>query len=167
MYVDNRWVTAYDDIYGPNHYNATENAGTGVTPITEYEHLGLYLPAGTILKSLTILMRNNSSVDVTDANLFVDLKTPEESRWLGGYDNDTEDSHITLLDDLWYNPTDVSQPAFTGGAITDLNRREYIFDHTVAADSMVALYMQPVGDAIQTTRYFYATHIWTLELPIT
>jgi len=164
LFTDNRWITCYDDLYGPNHYNATESAGIGSNPIIEYEHLGLFVPAGTVVKDLTIINRVNSSAEITDLQFVADLKTPEPARWLGGYDDDAEDSNLILLDDTWIDPADPEHEAFTSGAITDIYRRVFSIDHTVDEDSELALYMKPVG-TITATRYAYLTHIWTLEHP--
>ncbi len=156
---NNRWYTGADDQYGYTYYQNNEQAGSGSAPTMEWEHLGLYLPAGRKLGNLHIAGRTNST-SVSDIELYIALRYPDAAtRWETGFDHDNEMDFTLLYHDMYAYPSVGAW--FTGGNMSDMRRRTIDLDHTVAQDSFFSIYMRPVSSS-SSTRYFY--HTWTLEV---
>jgi len=155
----NTWYTGADDGYGFAYYQFAEWAGTGSTPILEWEHMGVFLEAGQRLGKLRIAGRTNNT-SVTDVQMYIVLRYPDNPlRWETGYDNDNEMDFTVLYNDLFANPS-VGIP-FSGGNMGDMRRRVIDLDHEVQQDCFFSIYMRPVTTN-SNTRYFY--HNWTLEV---
>ena len=155
----NRWYTGADDLYGYAYHNFVESAGSGTVPILEWEHLGLYIPAGRRLGNWHVVGRTNS-VAVTDIQFYIALCYPDSpTRWTDGYDHDSEMDSTVVLNDMFVNPV-VGVP-FTGGNMLDMRRRSFDLNHTVAQDCFFNIYMKPTTTS-NSLRHFY--HTWTLEV---
>ena len=154
-----RWYTGADDQYGYSYYQFAEQAGSGSVPILEWEHMGLYIPAGRRLGNWHVAGRANST-SITDIQFYIALRYPDSpARWTAGYDHDNEMDHTVVLDDMFVNP--VVGDAFDGGNMLDMRRRSFNLNHTVAQDCFFSIYMKPTATS-SSTRYFY--HTWTLEV---
>jgi len=155
LYENNRWVTDSDDSYGSNYHQMNENGGTGSIPVAEWEHLGIIVNKGDIIKELKFVCRTNSN-EVTDIEFYIVNRVPTPiTRWETGLDNDSED---------------VSTPIFQGnfvipgmsGNMTDIRRRIMDINFQIPEDSFLSIYLRPVGD-LDDTRYLYATWKWTIQ----
>jgi len=160
-YTDRRWTTDSDDLYGPSYYQFVENSGTGETPIIEWEHLGMFVPAGTKVTALNMIGRANNT-QVTDMEMYVIYREPTTSGgWESGLDADGEFTSTVLHNDLFFTPTG-GGTVFTG-AMNDIHKRTIALDHTVGNDGgYLSIYMRPVG-TLTSTRYFYSTYTWECE----
>lgn len=155
----NRWYTGADDQYGYAYYQHSEQAGSGAIPTMEWEHMGIFLPAGRRLGNIHIVGRTNST-SVTDIRMFMALRYPDSpTRWETGYDNDSEMDYTLVHDDMFANPS-VGTP-FSGGNMADTRRRTIALDQPVDQDSYFSIYMKSSASNT-STRYFY--HTWTLEV---
>lgn len=155
-----RWYTGADDGYGYGYYQHAEYAGTGTLPTLEWEHMGIYLPAGRKLGNITMAGRANNS-EVTDIEMYMVLRYPDSpTRWETGYANDSEMDFTVVHHDMFANPTTAGTP-FSGGNMLDMRRRVINLDTTVDQDCFFSIYMRPVASSTNT-RYFY--HTWTLEV---
>lgn len=155
----NRWYTGADDQYGYAYYQNSEQAGSGSIPTMEWEHMGIFLPAGRRLGNLHIAGRTNST-SVTDIRMFMALRYPDSpSRWETGYDSDWEMDYTLVHDDMFANPS-VGVP-LSGGNMADMRRRTIALDQAVEQDSYFSIYMK-ASATNSSTRYFY--HTWTLEV---
>lgn len=168
-YSDNRWVTTTNKQYGHSLYQYSTSAGAASDPLIEWENMSLYLPAGSKIKGLTILGYANDT-EITDIEIHGDLRTPDATRLDGGsvpigggYDADNEDTHTTVHRDFYANPTG-GGTAFTGGDMRDKRRRHVDLDVSATEDSLLSLYLRPVG-TLTGTRYFYMNGIWEIEYP--
>lgn len=155
----NRWYTGADDQYGFAYYQFSEYAGTGSTPLLEWEHMGVFLEAGQRLGKFRIAGRTNSTT-VSDVQMFIVLRYPDNpSRWETGYDSDNEMGFTVLHNDMFANPS--TGTPFSGGNMMDMRRRIIDLDHEVQQDCFFSIYMRPTTTST-STRYFY--HNWTLEV---
>lgn len=154
----NEWVTGADDQYGYGYYQNSEKANKSSTPLIEWEHMGLFLPAGCHVKRLHVVGRCNSS-SIPDVEIYAGVKTPNPmSRWESGIDSDAEVSFNVLHHANFMYPTTGTQ--FTGN-LADMHRRTIDLDHTVNEDCMFMFYLRSTINS-SSTRYFY--HTWTLEV---
>lgn len=155
----NTWYTGADDQYGYTYYQNAEWSGSGTLPIIEWEHLGIFLPAGRRIERIHIVGRTNSTT-VTDINMHMIAKKPNpSSRWETGYDNDNEVANDVILSDNFFYPT--TQGAAFSGNMADTHRRTFDLGYDVTEDCLFGMYMRPVTTNT-STRYFY--HTWTLEV---
>ena len=125
--TDLRWVTNSDDYYGHGAHNANEACGTGTDPEIEWEHLGIYLPAGAEIKNFHIIGNVNFN-EVTDIEIALYKRQPPlTSAWNTGIDADGEMTNTELWKDSFYTPTGLT--AFTG-ATTATHVRTIALDET-------------------------------------
>lgn len=158
--TDNRWITSSDDLYGTNYYQFAENAGTGATPITEWEHMGEMIKAGTTIKTLNFAARANN-LEVTDLEFYIIARQPNPiTRWQTGLDNDGEDVNTLLHNGLYHTP---AVGVTFSGAMNDLHWREIDINHTVTEDCILSIYLRPLG-TITARRYLYSSWLWELDL---
>jgi hypothetical protein len=158
-YTDNRWITDSDDVQGLNAINWNESGGTGVDPIVEWEHMGIFVPAGYTVVNFHLIGRANNN-EVTDIELYICERKPNPiTRWETGVDADGESTVTVLYRDLFENPTGGGS-ALTGN-MNDRRRRTLAINHDVTEDAYISLYMKPTG-TITATRYWYLNH--TIEL---
>lgn len=152
------WVTGADDQYGYGYYQYSEKANDNAVPEVEWEHLGIFIPAGRYLKRLHVTGRCNSS-SIPDIEICAGVKTPNPlSRWESGIDKDSEVSWTTLHHDDFMYPSAGTQ--FTGN-LADMHRRTIDLDHSVSEDCMFSMYLRSTSNS-NSSRYFY--HTWTLEV---
>lgn len=155
-YADLRWVTDSDDNYGPNYYQLNENCGLGVEPLIEWEHMGTYIPAGRRIRKLHFAGKSNNT-QVLDLEMRVVIRKPSPiTRWETGLDNDGEDVVQTLY------TGNFKTAAMTGNSNDFLRRELDLGDVEVTEDSMVSIYVRPVG-VLTATRYFRATWSWEVH----
>ena len=160
LYTDKRWVTSGDDNYGTAYFQLNEAGGTGATPTAEWEHRGLFVPAGTVLTEFYIVGRM-SSTQVTDLEYYlVERKPTDPNAWESGYDNDNEMTNNLISNDKWFNHTD---GAFTG-ATNDIHRRKITLatPHLFVDDAYLTMYVRPEGN-LGGTRYGLMDIIYTLN----
>lgn len=158
-YSNNRWVTDSDDNYGPNTFQWNENCGTGTTPLIEWEHMGYLVPDGARLLSFTLAGKTNNT-EVTDFEVIGILRRPEPiSFWESGMDNDAEDATVEVFKGSFVNGGEYT---LTGNS-NDFRRQRWTFDVPVVGDSMISIYLRPLG-AITGTRYFRCTYAWEFEI---
>lgn len=155
-FVDGRWVTDSDDLYGSNQIQMQESGLTGVDPVFEWEHLGTPLPKGTRIKNLNFVCRTNN-IQIQDFELVVVQRKPDDqSRWVTGIDNDAEMQNIVLVRELWKNLVgDFS------GNMNDIHGASIPINITIDDFSMISIYIKPI-EVNTATRYIYAT--WTWEI---
>lgn len=159
LYTDNRWVTDSDDNYGPSYYQFNESGAVGVTPVMEWEHMGIFVPAGRTIEKFHFTGKTNNS-QVTDLEFYCVLRYPDPiTRWESGMDNDGEDDHVLLLNSLFMAP--VGETAFTGGT-NDSHRRTWTIGQSVDQDSYLSVYIRPVG-VLTATRYMRASYMWEIS----
>lgn len=156
LYADRRWVTSSDDQYGTNYYQIAESGGTGAEPIYEWEHMGNIIPKGRKIKNLTLIGRTNNT-QVTNLELRVVCKRPNPiTRWETGIDNDSEVSIDVLFSGL-FKTTEM-----TGNTNDMMKRLIDLGNYEVPEDSMLSLYVKPVG-TLTGTRYFYSNWVFEIE----
>lgn len=156
--ADTRWVTSADDLYGFNLQNFQENCGTGLDPIVEWEHMGLFVPAGRTLRKLHLIGRVNNA-EVTDLEIDIYEKYPNPAtRWSSGIDADGEVTTNSIYRDTWMTPTVGDSHT---GDIRDMHKRTLTLNHAISQDCFVGIYIKPVG-TITANRYFYATNTWEI-----
>ena len=99
-YTNNRWVTDSDDNYGSQYYQFNENCGTGLTPLIEWEHKGIIIPAGRKIKALHFAGDSNNS-QITDLELYAVIRKPNPiTKWETGMDGDGEQTRtFCYIDD--------------------------------------------------------------------
>lgn len=171
LYNNERWVTPYDDQYGFGYYQNAESAGTGPDPLEEWEHMGRYVRAGTIVHELSIIGRINDATNQQDLRIWVGFRAPNPiSRWdETGFDGDSEDVSTEMFNDLWLNPEESPLPYPTAtGAVNDQYRRTISFDPFICpTDGYLMLYFKaisnPTGDT--ETDYFFSVRNWLLSHP--
>ena len=158
-YADLRWITESDDVRGFNAQDANENAGTGVDPVIEWEHMGMFIPAGYTINNLHIVGKSNNN-EITEMEIYAIIRQPDPiTRWETGMDNDAEDVVTDLFRDLWIDsPTDDTLT----GALADTHRRTIALNHDVTQDSFISIYYKPSG-TLTATRYFYTSYTWELQ----
>lgn len=158
LYTDNRWVTDSDDNYGLSYYQFNENCGTGVDPLIEWEHMGIFIPKGRTIKKLHFTCRANN-VQVTDVEIYGLLRHPNPiTRWESGMDNDSEDTVIELFRELF---VENASPALNGN-MADRRRRTFVLDTEVPEDSYLSIYIKPVG-TLTANRYLTTSYTWEVE----
>lgn len=166
--IDGRWMAGSDDNYGESVTNHSEAAGTGATPIMEWEHNGTVLEAGTVIHSLSITGRcagGTILTEVEDMEIYAALKTPNPlTRWETGYDNDGEDTETLLYNDRLWTPNGSATP--WTGPVADKHHKTIDIDHTVADTSEIHLYFRPIPLGILARRYFYTTWSWKISVPV-
>jgi len=147
-------VTDSDDNYGPNYYQMNETCGTGVLPDIEWEHMGYLIPKGKYIKDLKFAGKSNNT-QVTDLEVYVICRRPDPiTRWDTGMDNDLEDVQDVLYSGLF------KEIQHTGN-MNDFMLKTIDINYLVPEDSMISIYLRPVG-GITATRYYSATWTWQI-----
>lgn len=167
--ADDRWVTPYDDLYGPAYYQNAENGGTGTTPIIEWEHSGEMVKKGQIIHQLMLRGRVTDANAISDVELYAVYTRPDtEARLFNtGLDNDGEDIHTVLYQGLW-RAGGGDESAHSGGVINDKYRRHIDLNFTVPEHGDLRLYFKPISvDPRPDTSndYFYQAHKWEMSYP--
>lgn len=158
LYTDLRWVTDSDDNYGAAYYQFNESGGTGLDPITEWEHMGFFIPKGKTVKKLHFTCRANNT-EVTDFEIHAVLRRPDPiTRWETGMDNDAEDVDTLLLRDLFV----AGSPITLGGNMGDRRRRTFDINTEATEDSYLSIYIKPIG-VLSATRYLMTSYTWEIE----
>lgn len=156
LYNNNRWVTDSDDNYGTNYYQFNENCGTDADPLIEWEHKGIVIPPGKIIKALHFGGDCNVTL-VQDLEIVLVLRTPNS--WETGLSADTDDTEIVLYRDFFLNPAVGTQ--FTGNLFSTHNRTIEL-DQEVLDKSYLSIYLRPVG-TFTGTRYFRSSYTWEIQ----
>ena len=146
------WVGTLHATYGPNLHTFTQGGSTGADPNVQWEMIGDFVKAGTVISRLNFIARANS-LEVTDFELYVMLLTPTPTtRWSSGYAADSQIVVTDLFRDVWTNAVE----NYSGG--TSSNRLAKIdIDHTVVRRFNG-------GYFYKTTRYVNRHKIFTRNL---
>lgn len=160
LYTDNRWISAGDANYGLEDLNSTENAGTGVTPLIEWENIGVPFTAGDIIRNIELRLRCNNT-EITDLQVYIVYTHPDSTaRWTAGFDNDGEIDSVVVYDDF-YKDREGTDNDLTA-AMNDRTRQIFDLDFTVPEDGELRVFVKPVG-TITATRYDYMQTIINME----
>lgn len=163
-YPDDRWVTDSDDNYGPSYYQFSESGGAGANPIIEWEHHGMYMPAGTTLHEFMLAGRANVTT-VSELEMYIVAKRPPAaSAWETGIDADGEVITDTIYRGMYWNNTDPGQNTFSGGANDDHARKITGIDYLFTEDAYLSLYIKPTNTST-ATRYFLSTYTYIVSYP--
>ncbi len=158
--TDKRWVSAAQPSYGMNYFAGTENQGTGIDPVKEWENMGFYIPKGSKIHAINLVGRT-SSTEITDIELYFYAKYPNPiSRWETGMSSEAHRLIADIHRDNFFIPSNGN--GFTG-SITQFRRRRIEPNFIMPEDGMIVLDLKPQGD-ITSTRYFYT--IMTIELSL-
>lgn len=158
-YTDNRWVTDSDDNYGVNYYQFTESAGTGTNPNVEWEHKGVYLPAGTRISKIDFL-GNSNNLEVTDLEISIMFRHPTSSTlWTTGINADSQMVNTEIHRDLFFQAANAVP--FTKSNTRYHHKRTIYLNYTVPNDGFVSIYFKPVG-AITATRYYRCAYSYSI-----
>ena len=164
LYPDGRWISNADDNYGLNTENASESAGTGVNPLSEWENRGRFLEQGDTLVRYNLSARINDIKNSPEAEIRLGFRYADDNRWdTLGIDNDGEMDNDVLYQGLWraVDPlTDThGQQPFTH-PINDIHRRKYQFDYVAPEDGYLVLFVRPLRLAASAGNdYFYADEV--------
>lgn len=144
--TNNRWITDSDDNYGRQYYQWAEQAGTGVNPIAEWEHMGLLMPKGKKLRKLLIMARaNNAQVTDFEISIMVRIPTPI-TRYKTGIDADSEMENIEVFRGNFV------ELGMTGN-MQDRRLKEIdLGDYEIPENAQVSMYFKPIG-ALTGRRY--------------
>lgn len=149
MFTDLRWVAPTSNSAG---LNATLSLGTGAEPNVDWDGKGTFLPAVTVISSLTIA-GNVSSAEVTDIDLRVHF---QYGPWGVGWNDNTSTTRVALL-----NADDTGLIAGIG-----MNKGTYTLNYTTSADGYFSMAIKPSAAAVlTTTRYYFVTGLLDITLP--
>lgn len=160
-YADKRWVTDSDDNFGGNIENMNESGGTGANPLVEWEHMGILIPSGTLIRKLHMIGRTNNN-DVTDQEFSLILRRPNPiTRYQTGFDNDAEIETIEIYRGLWRDMVEGSTGTPFSGNMNDRHGAIVDINFFLKGNAELSIYSRPVGTNT-ATRYF--THSYTWEM---
>lgn len=152
-YTDNRWVTESDDNYGVGYYQWNESGTTAAEPVVENEHMGMYMPAGTVLRKLNWMSRSNNNT-ITDFEIRIYHRKPNPvTRWETGIDSDAEMTNTLLYSGNWSDFTVSVNSNDTSRIIIDFGDIEF------ADAGMLSIYVKPIG-TLTATRYLRTNLAW-------
>ncbi len=137
-YTNNRWVT-HQTSYGIQGENSSTNGGSGSDPVVGWEHMGMFLPQGAVLKSLDGFLRA-SSTEVTGYDVQVHFQTgPFDTGW----NTDAETVRTSVA-------TQSGNTFLPGFNRLDLDLG--LFE--APEDGFALIFIRPIG-TITATRYLY------------
>jgi len=164
MRTNDVWVPDADDNFGSFEDPYGEQSGNGATPIFEWEHIGVFVKAGSTVRTLEMVGRGNNT-QIADVDLYLAFQTPDaQTRWQTGFDNDGEVNTTLIMRDFWLNSTDPGQPTHTG-AINDMRQRKYDLNFVAPSDGWLHLYAKATGN-VTANRYFIVNKSYLIEEPI-
>lgn len=137
-YTDNRWVV-FNSSFGVQTENHSTNAGTAAVPDVNFENMGVFVPQGTVLRTVSGMIRR-SSAEVTGCDVQVHFQTgPTGAPWASN-----ADITRTLLAEV---PGVTLQPGFQK---LDMDLGEMV----ALSDGFVLFFLRPIG-ALTATRYIF------------
>lgn len=140
LYADRRWTGVSADAASSN---AAQNLGTGAEPNTDWDAKGVYVPAGTVIESLT-LAGSTSNAEVADLDLRLVF---QHGPWNASWDSTAETTRVVLM------------AADDAGVIGDGGMRQvtYALNYTAPADGYFSVLMRAnAASTLTDTHYFYA-----------
>lgn len=158
-YSDKRWVTDSDDNYGVNYYQFQESGTTSANPIIEWEHKGVLLNQGAVIRTIDIAGHSNSP-EIEDMEILIAFRYPTNvSSWNTGFSTDATMTNVIIHRDFFYNAVS-SVPVFTGNSAL-LRKRKIFLNYKAVADGFLSVYFKPVG--INTvTRYWRCAYTYAI-----
>ena len=149
MYADKRWV-------GPSSngasLNASANLGSGAEPNVDWDAKGVYLPAGTTVRSFT-LAGHPSSPEIADIDTRIYFN---HGPWNGPWDSVATTTRVML------DAQDAGGVIGTGG----MRQKIFTLDYVTPADGYLALAARAdAGSTLGGTRYFYLSGAIDITLP--
>lgn len=149
FYTDRRWI-------GPSAntatLNATQSLGTGAEPAIDWDGKGIYVPAGSIIRSLTFA-GNSNSTQIADIDLRLVFK---HGPWNAGWNSTASTTRVVL------------HSADSAGLIgnSGMCNAVYTLNFTTPADGYFAAIVRPnLNSTLTATRTFYAAGALDVILP--
>lgn len=150
-----KWVTNAEDTYGPNFYNASEDAGSAMDPIYSFNQLSHIIPSGHKINNATIIGRTDNSIVEDIRFQFVKRTKSSIDNW-NGISSDSEFNNTILYDGLWMANTD--QTSYTGESS---NKAKRVFNMDITNNNNVFneggeffMYLKPIG-TFSNSQYFH------------
>lgn len=164
MYTDRRWVT-FNATYGIGTENFQATGGTGVLPAVYWNHMGPFIPAGTIIHRVRGMIRAQTNLQPASIDVVVRFQTSEQ---LAGGNFDTNGEAVTS------NICDYSDQAFTDTNWALRNWAAHATEDpagtpapfTAPLDGTLLVYIRPnVGSTLTATRYLLSNLTVEVEYP--
>lgn len=149
FYTDRRWVGFSASSVT---LNASQALGTGGEPIVDWDSKGIYVSAGSVIRSFTFA-GSPSNGEIADLDLRIYF---QHGPWNNSWNTHTETTRDTLY------------RANAAGVIGNGGMRRTVFtlDYTAPADGYFAVTArQDAGSTLAATRYFYAAGALDITLP--
>lgn len=159
-YTNRRWVT-FSRSYGPSQFQVNDNAGTGATPSIRWDHVGWFIPAGSIIKRIVFKGRSNAA-EVEGLTVGVYQSSANWSDKSSTVDSNGEIDPVQIVSDF-----DLFNDWLAGDSRDMRMDFKDLEDYEFQQDAELMLFFKPTtsGGVLSRTRYYYINVLIEVEIP--